>query len=80
MPCKLLCATRQQRREIGTVEMGDQKVVLQRYTVTPPVEGFEGDLEAVPLYAGESVERIDRVMPAAEICALLIDELRTTVR
>ncbi len=65
--------------EIGTVERGDQKVVLQRYTVTPPVEGFEGDLEAVPLYAGESVERIDRVMPAAEICALLIDELRTTL-
>ncbi len=55
---------------------GPDGVVLPRYTVFPPGEGFEGDLEAVPLYAGESVERIATIEPAAAIMARLMDELR----
>lgn len=40
------------------------------------MSGFEGDLEAAALYAGESVERIDAVVPAAELVTRLLDELR----
>jgi NAD(P)H-dependent flavin oxidoreductase YrpB (nitropropane dioxygenase family) len=65
---------------IGSVGLGDQRTPLPRYTVIPPIEGFEGDLEAVPLYAGESVERVDRVMPAREIVQQLMAELRTATR
>lgn len=65
---------------IGTVVLGEQKIPLPRYTVIPPMEGFEGDLDAVPLYAGESVERIDRILPVAEIVQQLVDEFRSTTR
>ena len=65
--------------EIGAVSLGEEKVTLPRYTVIPPVEGFDGDLEAVPLYAGESVERINTVEPAAKIIEQLMDELRAAI-
>jgi NAD(P)H-dependent flavin oxidoreductase YrpB (nitropropane dioxygenase family) len=45
---------------------GDGRAVM-RYEDTPPIEGMSGNLEALPHYAGKSVERIDRVLPAAEI-------------
>lgn len=69
-----------EHEEIGTVDLGGQQMPLARYTVMPPIAGFDGDLEAVPLYAGESVDRIDRAMPAAAICHQLADELRAEVR
>ena len=40
---------------------------VMRYEDMPPIEGMSGHLEALPHYAGRSVERIDRVLPAAEI-------------
>lgn len=63
--------------EIGSVAIGDQTVPLLRYTVMPPIQGFRGDMEAVPLYAGRSVERIDRVVSTADIFRRLEDELRS---
>ena len=62
--------------EIGTVTLGEDKITLPRYTVIPPMESFDGDLEAVPLYAGESVERINTVEPVATIIDQLMNELR----
>lgn len=62
--------------EIGTIPAGAERVPLPRYAVMPPMSGFEGDLEAAALYAGESVERIDAVVPAAELVTRLLDELR----
>jgi NAD(P)H-dependent flavin oxidoreductase YrpB (nitropropane dioxygenase family) len=38
-----------------------------RYEDTPPLEGMTGDLESLPLYAGESVDTINEVLPAATI-------------
>ena len=38
-----------------------------RYEDTPPLEGMTGDLESLPLYAGESVDTITEVLPAARI-------------
>ena len=65
--------------EIGEVGEGDARIVLPRYTVMPPVRGFSGDLDALPLYAGESVERISGVLPAAAIVHQLMTELRAAV-
>ena len=62
--------------EIGTVTLGEDNITLPRYTVFMPMEGFDGDIEATPLYAGESVERIEGVEPAAKIIGRLVEELR----
>ncbi|MEQ8230857.1 MAG: nitronate monooxygenase [Gammaproteobacteria bacterium] len=62
--------------EIGTIGRGESQVVVPRYSVLPPVTDFDGDLEAVALYAGESVDRIDAVADAATIMTNLMEELR----
>ena len=56
--------------------LGDDMVTLAGYTVIPPMKGFDGDLEAVPMYAGQLVERIDTVVPAA----MIIDQIMNTLR
>ncbi len=62
--------------EIGRFDSGDGMVGIPRYAVYPPAVGFDGDLEAAPLYAGESVSAIAAVEPVAEIMTRLLDELR----
>lgn len=62
--------------EIGQIALGEQTITLPRYSVIPAMEGFDGDLEAVALYAGESVERISAIRPASEILADILTELR----
>ena len=49
---------------------------ITRYEDVPPIEGMTGDVEALAHYAGHSVERIDRVLPAAEIVHRLSAGLR----
>jgi len=62
--------------EIGTIGAGERRIGLPRYTVYPATIGFEGDLDSVALYAGESVERIGDIAPAASIIERLMTELR----
>ncbi|MGE0485583.1 MAG: NAD(P)H-dependent flavin oxidoreductase [Gammaproteobacteria bacterium] len=62
--------------EIGTIPAGDDRAPLPRYAVMPPMTGFEGDVDAAALYAGESVERIDAIAPAADLVRRLMEELR----
>ena len=38
---------------------------VRRYEDMPPLDGMTGEVEALALYAGESVERIDAILPAA---------------
>jgi NAD(P)H-dependent flavin oxidoreductase YrpB (nitropropane dioxygenase family) len=64
---------------IGEVEIEGERVPLPRFTVFPPVEGFEGDLEETALYAGESCEAVDRVIPAGELTKQLARELRAAL-
>lgn len=68
-----------EQQEVGELKLGEHRVLLQRYTVIPPLSGFDGDLEAMALYAGESVERIKDVAPTTELVARLLDELRRAV-
>jgi nitronate monooxygenase len=46
--------------------------VIARYTSATPVEGMEGDIDAMSLWAGQSVALANRVQPAAEIVAELV--------
>ena len=48
--------------------------LIQRYDDTIPLEETTGDLEAMALYAGQSVGLIERILPAAEIIRQIIDD------
>jgi len=52
---------------------GGEPVV--RYSSALPLEGTEGDIEALSLWAGQSVTFANRVQPAAEIVAELTSRL-----
>lgn len=62
--------------EIGCIGSGEKRIFLPRYTVMPPIAEFDGDFEAVPLYAGQSVERISDIVPVAVLVERLLTELR----
>ncbi len=64
---------------IGTLDVGDGPVELPRFTVTPPLLQFDGDLEEAALYCGESCDRIDTIMSAGEVMGRLVAELNAAV-
>ncbi len=68
-----------EKQDVGEQLLGHHRLVLQRYSVMPPLSGFDGDLDAMALYAGESVERIKDIAPAGLVVERLLDELRRAV-
>ena len=68
-----------EKQEVGELLLSGQRVLVQRYSVIPPLQSFDGDLDAMALYAGESVERIQDIVPAGELVERLLDELRRAV-
>lgn len=65
---------------IGRLTGGTEPVELPRYTVTPPLPQFEGDLEEAALYCGESCDRIDAIRAASDVMDTLIEELKAATR
>jgi nitronate monooxygenase len=49
--------------------LGDQEI--PRFASTPPTRRVRGEIAAMALYAGESVDAVTRIQPAAEIVAEL---------
>lgn len=47
---------------------------VERYDDLPPVEGLKGDVEALPVYAGQSAGGTGAVRPAGDVVRSLIDE------
>jgi nitronate monooxygenase len=47
---------------------------ILRYSSSLPVEGMTGEIEALSLYAGQSVGLVGRVEPAARIVAEVVRE------
>ena len=45
---------------------------VERFSVVPPTRGTTGRIEAMALYAGESVGSVDAVSPAAAIVSELV--------
>ncbi len=52
---------------------------VQRYADVHPVSGMVGELEALALYAGQSVGLVARTQPAGEIVRDLVDEAARTL-
>ena len=50
---------------------------IPRYASNPPLAGLEGDIEAMAMYAGQSVGTITAVEPAAAIVERFVAGLRT---
>ena len=57
---------------IGEARVGDQVIPVPRFSVIPPSADTTGHVEAMALYAGESVGDVDSVQPAAAIVAELV--------
>jgi len=61
---------------IGSLAVGESPSELPRFSVTPPILQFDGDLEEAALYCGESCDHIDSILPAALVMEQLVAELR----
>jgi nitronate monooxygenase len=69
---------------VGHNELGEP---VARYSSSSPTDGATGDVEAMALYAGQSVGLVDRLQPAGEIvreiaaeAAQILDRTRALVR
>ena len=60
--------------EDDVVAWGAGKMPVPRYSVMPPSEGMEGDVEAMALYAGQGVGLVRKKEPAAAILGRLMSE------
>lgn len=64
---------------IGKLGEGDEAAELPRYTVTPPLLQFHGDLEEAALYCGHSCDRIDSILSTGDLMEQLLTELKAAV-
>jgi NAD(P)H-dependent flavin oxidoreductase YrpB (nitropropane dioxygenase family) len=53
---------------------------MPRYLATTPGPDAEGDIEALSLWAGQSVARVGEVKPAADIVREIADDARATLK
>ena len=61
---------------IGTLTVDSKEVGIPKYTVFPPVPSFRGEIEELPLYAGESVSGISKIEPVSSIMRQLVKDLK----
>ncbi len=52
---------------IVSVRRADVEVPLINYTVMPPTDYTEGEIERLPFYAGQSCSMVNEILPAGEI-------------
>lgn len=64
--------------QVARMVVAGQEMPLPRYSVMPPTSDFEGDLDEVALYAGQSCGRIRTVARAADVMRDLARELRAS--
>jgi NAD(P)H-dependent flavin oxidoreductase YrpB (nitropropane dioxygenase family) len=57
---------------VGEIQRGGQAIPIGRFSVIAPTTTTTGQIEAMALYAGESVTHVNSVQPAAEIIAELV--------
>jgi NAD(P)H-dependent flavin oxidoreductase YrpB (nitropropane dioxygenase family) len=57
---------------IGEMKLGEQTMPVERFSALAPTIGTTGHIEAMALYAGESVSDVNSVQPAAVIIAELV--------
>ena len=65
---------------VGTLKhAGMELPPLVKYTVMPPAEYIEGDLEEFPLYAGMSCALVKDIPPAGDIVKRIAAEAREVI-
>lgn len=57
----------------------DLEIPLVNYTVMPPTDYIEGNIEGLPFYAGQSCSLVREVLPAAEIVRRLAIEAEAVI-
>lgn len=57
---------------LGEVRLGAQVIPVERFSVICPTTETTGHVEAMALYAGESVDSVRRVQPAADIVSEVV--------
>ncbi len=75
-------ASGQRPREGETVATSrgpDAELPLVNYTVMPPANFLEGDLERLPLYAGQSCSLVREIIPAGELVRRIASEARDVI-
>jgi nitronate monooxygenase len=65
---------------VGETEVGGRKLLLPRFAVPTPTRWTEGRIEAMALYAGESVSAVRRIQSAAEIVRELAEGAERLLR
>jgi NAD(P)H-dependent flavin oxidoreductase YrpB (nitropropane dioxygenase family) len=64
----------------GETEIGGRQLLLPRFAVPSPTRWTRGRIEAMALYAGESVGAVERIQPAAEIVRELAEGAERLLR
>ena len=64
---------------IGTLGVGEEAIDLPRYTITPPLTQFNGDLEEAALYCGTSCDDIESILSAEVVMEQLVVELNAAL-
>jgi nitronate monooxygenase len=62
---------------IGRTAAGDD---IARYQSISPAEGYEGEIESFPMWAGQSVGVVGEVRPAGDIVRRIVADAETTLR
>jgi hypothetical protein len=65
---------------VGEIQMGGQTITLDRYSIACPNKQTTGQIEAMALYAGQSVDDVERLQPAAEIAREIVEGAETLLR
>jgi nitronate monooxygenase len=63
----------------GPMRRSDIEVPLVRYSVFPPTEYVDGDIDGLAFYAGQSCGLVNEMLPAAEIVRRIAGEARATI-
>jgi nitronate monooxygenase len=63
----------------GAMRRSDIEVPLVRYSVFPPTEYIDGDINGLAFYAGQSCSLVNETLPAAEIVRRIADEARAAI-
>ena len=64
---------------IASSRRADAEIPLVNYTVMPPADYIEGELDRLPFYAGQSCSLVGEVLPAGEIVRRIAAEARAVI-
>jgi NAD(P)H-dependent flavin oxidoreductase YrpB (nitropropane dioxygenase family) len=66
--------------DVGSLRLGDSTLPVRRFSILVPTTTTTGRIDAMALYAGESVAAITAVQPAAAIVAEVVDGAERLLR